>query len=45
MLAIAEKAEVAVFRTPMITMKFINAATIALELAFFTNVTEFGSMV
>jgi HPr kinase/phosphorylase len=45
MLAIAEKAEVAVFRTPMITMKFINAATIALELAFSPTVTEFGSMV
>jgi HPr kinase/phosphorylase len=45
MLAIAEKAEIAVFRTPMITMKFINAATIALELAFSPTVTEFGSMV
>ena len=33
------------FRTPMITMKFINAATIALELDFSPMVTEFGSMV
>ena len=29
----------------MITMKFINAATIALELDFSPTVTEFGSMV
>jgi HPr kinase/phosphorylase len=36
---------IAVFRTPMITMKFINAATIALELDFSPSVTEFGSMV
>ena len=34
LLAIAEAAEIAVFRTPMITMKFINAATIALEFDF-----------
>lgn len=45
LLAIAEEAEIAVFRTPMITMKFINAATIALELDFSPTVTEFGSMV
>jgi HPr kinase/phosphorylase len=45
LLAIAEAAEIAVFRTPMITMKFINAATIALELDFSPTVTEFGSMV
>jgi HPr kinase/phosphorylase len=45
LLAIAESAGVAVFRTPMITMKFINAATIALELDFSPIVTEFGSMV
>ncbi len=31
--------------TPMITMKFINAATIALEMDFSPTVTEFGSMV
>jgi HPr kinase/phosphorylase len=45
LLAIAEEAGVAVFRTPMITMKFINAATIALEFDFSPTVTEFGSMV
>src|SRR5947209_15007961 len=41
--AVQEK--IAVFRTPMITMKFINAATIALEMDFSPSVTEFGSMV
>ena len=45
LLAIAEEARIAVFRTPMITMKFINAATIALELDFSPIVTEAGSMV
>jgi HPr kinase/phosphorylase len=45
LLAIAEAAGVAVFRTPMVTMRFINAATIALELDFSPTVTEFGSMV
>jgi HPr kinase/phosphorylase len=45
LLSIAESAGIAVFRTPMITMKFINAATIALELDFSPSVTEFGSMV
>ncbi|HEX4667645.1 MAG TPA: HPr(Ser) kinase/phosphatase [Chthoniobacterales bacterium] len=45
LLAIAEEAGIAVFRTPMITMKFINAATIALELDFAPMVTEAGSMV
>lgn len=45
LLAIAAEAGIAVFRTPMITMKFINAATIALELDFSPSVTEFGSMV
>ena len=45
LLAIAEAAEIAVFRTPMVTMRFINAATIALELDFSPRVTEFGSMV
>jgi HPr kinase/phosphorylase len=42
---VAEEMEIAVFRTPAITMRFINAATIALELAFSPMVTEFGSMV
>jgi HPr kinase/phosphorylase len=45
LLAVADDSGVAVFRTPMITMKFINAATIALELDFAPSVTEFGSMV
>lgn len=45
LLAIAEEGEIAVFRTPMVTMRFINAATIAMEAAFAPSVTEFGSMV
>src|ERR1700731_223386 len=45
LLAVAAKETIAVFRTPMITMKFINAATIALEVDFSPTVTEFGSMV
>src|SRR6266704_3209574 len=45
LLAVTEQAKIAVFRTPMITMKFINAATIALEVDFSPTVTEFGSMV
>ena len=45
LLAAAAEEKVAVFRTPMITMKFINAATIALEVDFSPTVTEFGSMV
>jgi HPr kinase/phosphorylase len=45
LLEVTEAAKIAVFRTPMITMKFINAATIALEVDFSPTVTEFGSMV
>src|SRR3954469_8544051 len=45
LLDVAAKEQIAVFRTPMITMKFINAATIALETDFSPTVTEFGSMV
>src|SRR3989440_1147931 len=45
MMAVAADEEIAIFRTPMITMKFINAATIALEVDFSPTVTEFGSMV
>src|SRR6201984_1925171 len=45
LLKVAEEEKIAVFRTPMITMKFINAATIALEVDFSPTVTEFGSMV
>src|SRR5213595_1508852 len=45
LLGVTGEAKIAVFRTPMITMKFINAATIALEMDFSPTVTEFGSMV
>jgi HPr kinase/phosphorylase len=45
LLAVAEAQQVAVFRTPMVTMRFINAATIAMEVDFSPTVTEFGSMV
>jgi HPr kinase/phosphorylase len=45
LMAVAEEQQVAVFRTPMVTMRFINAATIALEVDFSPSVTEFGSMV
>jgi HPr kinase/phosphorylase len=41
----AEEAGVALFRTPMVTMKFINAATLALEFDFAPQKTEYGSMV
>jgi HPr kinase/phosphorylase len=34
-----------IFRTPMVTMRFINAATIALEMEFAPITTEHGSMV
>ena len=42
---LAEESGVPVFRTPMITMKFINAATIALETDFSPRKSEHGSMV
>src|SRR5207249_5747481 len=45
LLTVAAEEKIAVFRTPMITMKFINAATIAMEMDFSPTVTEFGSMV
>jgi HPr kinase/phosphorylase len=45
LLRVAAEEKIAVFRTPMITMKFINAATIALEMDFSPTSTEFGSMV
>jgi HPr kinase/phosphorylase len=44
LLEVAAEEKIAVFRTPMITMKFINAATIALEDDFSPTITEFGSM-
>jgi HPr kinase/phosphorylase len=45
LLRVAEREQVAVFRTPLVTMRFINAATIAMEMDFSPSVTEFGSMV
>ena len=45
LLGVAEEMQIAVFRTPMVTMRFINAATIAMEADFSPTVTEFGSMV
>src|ERR1700759_4449283 len=39
LLQVAAEEKIAVFRTPMITMKFINAATIALEKDFSPSVT------
>lgn len=44
-LAAAEKARVPIFQCPMITMKFINLATLALEAMFAPRGTEMGSMV
>jgi HPr kinase/phosphorylase len=41
----AEEAEVPIFRCPMVTMKFINMATLALEMMFAPRGTEMGSMV
>ena len=45
LLAEAETARICVFRTTMVTMNFINAATLALEAAFAPTITEHGSMV
>jgi HPr kinase/phosphorylase len=45
LLMVADEQQMAVFRTPMVTMRFINAATIAMEVDFSPSVTEFGSMV
>ncbi len=41
----AEKAELPIFRCPFVTMKFINLATLALEMMFAPRGTEMGSMV
>jgi HPr kinase/phosphorylase len=41
----AEEAGVATFRCPLVTMKFINLATLALEMMFAPRGTEMGSMV
>ena len=45
LLKAAEEADVPVFQTPLITMRFINLATIALEMVFAPHGTEMGSMV
>jgi HPr kinase/phosphorylase len=42
---ICDRHEVPLFKTRMITMKFINAATIALEMEFAPQITEQASMV
>jgi len=41
----AEKVGVPIFRCPLVTMKFINLATLALEMMFAPRGTEMGSMV
>src|SRR5207245_10513854 len=41
----AEEAAVPIFRCPLVTMKFITLATLALELMFAPRGTEMGSMV
>jgi HPr kinase/phosphorylase len=41
----AEKANVPIFQCPLITMKFINLATLAVEMMFAPRGTEMGSMV
>lgn len=45
LLEMAAEAKTPVFRSPLITMKFINAATIALEDEFAPVASEHGSMV
>ncbi|MEI8314051.1 MAG: HPr(Ser) kinase/phosphatase [Verrucomicrobiota bacterium] len=44
-LELCERAQVPVFRTKLLTMRFINAATIALEMEFAPQISEHGSMV
>ncbi len=41
----AEQAQVPIFRCPLVTMKLINMATLALEMMFAPRGTEMGSMV
>jgi len=41
----AEEASVPIFRCPLVTMKFINLATLALEMMFAPRGTEMGSMI
>jgi HPr kinase/phosphorylase len=42
---LCDEYQVPLFKTKMVTMKFINAATIALEMEFAPTATEHGSMV
>src|SRR5687768_11947752 len=44
-LKVAEGVDLPVFTTPLITMKFINLATLGLELMFAPRSSELGSMV
>jgi HPr kinase/phosphorylase len=44
-LTAAEQAGVPIFQTPLVTMKFINKATLELEMMFAPRGTELGSMV
>lgn len=44
-LEVARGVGVPIFQTPLVTMKFINAATLALEMMFAPRGTEIGSMV
>jgi HPr kinase/phosphorylase len=44
-LKMAEEADVPIFQCPLVTMKFINLATLALEMMFAPRSTEMGSMV
>jgi HPr kinase/phosphorylase len=44
-LRMAEEVDVPIFQCPLVTMKFINLATLALEMMFAPRGTEMGSMV
>lgn len=44
-LRVAEGVDVPIFQSPLITMKFINLATLALEMMFAPRAAEMGSMV
>ena len=44
-LELCDKLQVPLFKSKMVTMRFINAATIALEMEFAPQVSEHGSMV
>src|SRR5262249_33967227 len=44
-LKVAEQLEIPVFCTPLITMKFINLATLAMEMMFAPRGSEMGSMI